>query len=391
MKYWFQVHTGNVCQPSPVNVDLVLQRLEAFADRHQLDGVFAGWGAAPEVYEILVKKLQEWHIPFYFKSAAFSEIGEAPRLLAQWGREAGQLSYEPMMDLHMEEAKPYHLNEEENFLFRCPSSPVNRRIMEEFALAFTDRFSFDGVFLDRIRYNSLISGISGMGCFCPGCRRIYRDKGVDVDHVRQLLLEAEVHERTEVQGAKDVPGDKKILPAIYREGIWIFEDPELNKFFKARSEIIIEAVRSLRERLQARGKKLGLDLFTPSAAYFTGQDVLGLSKEADFIKPMLYQFTDAPAGIPFEMPFVSALTGRYWSVTEVFDADLQLLKKASCSVYPGIEVNVIDPICRVSPRELQETLKKIEQSGFTGIVCSWNMEKMPEENCQVLFTEKTIS
>ena len=122
LKFWFQIHTGNVFQDRSRpddKLDNMIRILEEFRENDQLSGVLAGWGACPDVYEILSEKLQKWNVPFIFKTAVFSEIEEAG--LYAYGKAC---EFEPMVDVQLEPAKPYHLNEQENFLFRCPSSPA---------------------------------------------------------------------------------------------------------------------------------------------------------------------------------------------------------------------------------------------------------------------------
>ncbi|MBQ7058958.1 MAG: hypothetical protein IJM83_06620 [Firmicutes bacterium] len=366
LTYWFQIHTGNVyqdCSQADDQLKNMIRIMEEFRQTDQLSGVLAGWGVSPDVYAILSEKLREWKVPFIFKTAVFSEIEEAGKFVC-----GKQLEYEPMFDVRLEPAKPYHLNEQENFLFRCPSSMLNRKISEDFALAFLEQIPFDGVFLDRVRYNSLISGISGIGCFCPRCLRIYEEKGIDAEKVRKILLETEEN--------------KKPIPAVYEDGRYTFEDPDLDAFFRMRTEILTEAVSAFAQKVHARGKIIGLDLFAPSAGYFTGQDALSLSGFVDFIKPMMYKYTFAPAGIPFEMPYVERLVSA--GERDVFKADLAMLKKASCAVFPGIEANVIDPICKVSAAELGQTLEEIAQMGYTEVVASWDMNQMPRTHLDVM-------
>ena len=149
-----------------------------------------------------------------------------------------------------------------------------------------------------------------------------------------------------------------------------------------RTEILTEAVSAFAQKVHARGKIIGLDLFAPSAGYFTGQDALSLSGFVDFIKPMMYKYTFAPAGIPFEMPYVERLVSA--GERDVFKADLAMLKKASCAVFPGIEANVIDPICKVSAADLGQTLEEIAQMGYTQVVASWDRNQMPRTHLDVM-------
>lgn len=90
-------------------------------------------------------------------------------------------------------AAPYVLNPQESFEFRCPASPRNRRaLIDIYNESFAD-LPFDGIFLDRIRYSSFLSGVAGIGgCFCPECVKRYEAAGISVDQLRQrlALLEA---------------------------------------------------------------------------------------------------------------------------------------------------------------------------------------------------------
>lgn len=362
MKYYFQLHTGDAGSPAKIDLPYILSILEDFHKAGRLAGVLAGWGEDLAPYRALSEQLREWGLPLYFKTAVFAEL------------EGLAASFEPMIDASLSPSSPYHLNEEEHFLFRCPASDANRQIALAYAKSFLDTGLFDGLFLDRIRYNSLISGIEGQGCFCRRCLKRYQEKGIDTDRLRSLLIES----------AKT----RRPFAAAYQDGVYHFEDPDIDAFFREKSRLITENVALFASYAHERGLALGLDLFTPSAAYLTGQDTLALSSMADFIKPMLYQFTNAPAGIPFEMPFVQAFlqdgSEPLAAPSSIFEKDLAFLRKVPCHVFPGIEVNRIDPICLPSEAELKSTLAALQASGIETAVASWDIQKMPASHLSLL-------
>ncbi len=69
------------------------------------------------------------------------------------------------------------------------------------------------------------------------------------------------------------------------------------RFLEVREEIIADAVTSLVRYFKDKGMTVGLDLFAPLISRFVGQNYALITKNADFIKPMLYRRTEAPAGI----------------------------------------------------------------------------------------------
>ena len=360
MKIWFQIYTGNVHQLSGADADQVLQKIRPFFDAGKLGGVLAGWGIDPAFYERLSQTLHEWEIQFFFKTAAFSEIEEAPAYLK------APFGYDPMLDKNGNEVPKFVLNEQEQFLFRCPSSANNLQLARDYMDTFLSQFSFDGVFFDRIRMSSLIAGIPGIGCFCDSCRRYYRRAGINIDNLRTALSKAEAS------------NDLGLLE--YRDGTWKVSDPDMNRFFEVRCDLITNAVASLAGDLHKRGYKVGLDLFAPMFGYFAGQDVLRLSGEVDFIKPMVYRFTDAPAGLVFEKRALEAVSRvQCPGVDELFSKELEVLQKAKCAVYPGIDMNVIDPICHPEREDIQETLAMLKERGYDEMVAAWNLMCIPEE------------
>ena len=280
MQYVFQCFTGDLSEVSLADAGILLPKLQPFHEAGQLKAVMAGWSLDLGFYRCLKQTLDEWGVPLYLKLAVFSE----------WN---GYEGFEKTVPADGREVSTHVLSNEETFEFRCPTSEHN---WEEVLSLYDRHFAeigFSGVFLDRIRYNSLTSGLAGMGCFCERCQKIYRQKGLDPDKVRAKLLHYASCQEPELQ--------QPLRLLEYTSDGWRVNDPELDAFFRVRCEIIEESLGTMIDAFHDRGLKVGLDLFAPSLGYFAGQRFRYLGEKADFVKPMLYRYTDAPAGIPFEV------------------------------------------------------------------------------------------
>ena len=144
--------------------------------------------------------------------------------------------------------------------------------------------------------------------------------------------------------------------------------------------------------------KIGFDLFAPAFGYFCGQNAQELRQFADFVKPMMYRHTDAPAGLPFERESMVLAVGEQvggqmdqlvGDSREHFKGfvtqELNWLKlQEGCEVWPGIEANYIEPIALIRPGELLENLQLLTSLGYDTMVASWNLNKIPEENLDTL-------
>jgi hypothetical protein len=204
-------------------------------------------------------------------------------------------------------------------------------VTDTFEKHFSD-CGFDGVFLDRIRSQSFETGISGvLSCACKRCRKSFSEKGVNIDEVRNLYEE---------QG--DAFFDMASWPM---NGEFVLEKLSAQRFFEAKEKIIAEAVIGLAGYFRSKGLIVGLDLFAPVISRFVGQNYLLIAKAADFIKPMLYRKTEAPAGIGYEYAlFEKYAPGARSKLKPVMDKDflysqLQAVKDLPCEQYPGIEIN----------------------------------------------------
>ncbi|MCL1795931.1 MAG: putative glycoside hydrolase [Clostridia bacterium] len=260
---------------------------------------------------------------------------------------------------------------EENFAFVCPSAPVNR----EFPLRMFDRFfaglRYDGVFLDKIRQSSFAGGLEqGIGCLCERCRARYGNVGVDMDALARHVRD----------------GSARMLP-VAREGLrYRFGDRSFDRYFRAKSDCVTEAVSFLSGAFRQRGLAVGLDVFAPLVAWYTGQDLAALAETADFIKPMLYLRTYAPAGVPYELDGMRAVAGPETrrALHALFGAaeddaegcatmQAEALTRVKCPVWPGFEINRIPGVCGSDPAYTRASTCRYADSGMRKAVLSWDL------------------
>ena len=244
MKYVFQIFTGDLSEKSLADPQEIIRKLTKAHKAGKLAGVLCGWTKDKAFYQILGEQLHKWGVPMYLKIAVFSEL-------------SGYKEFEPMIDYYGKPMKPYVLNPEESFEFRCPLSQHNRNVLNEiYNESFSD-IPFDGIFLDRIRYSSFLSGVAGIGgCFCPECVKRYEAAGIPVDELRQRLIQLEA--------------EKDLQLSAYENGRWILEDPLLQAFFDVKCQIISEALKEYADYFHVLNAGSSLILFVVPVliAYF---------------------------------------------------------------------------------------------------------------------------
>ena len=118
-------------------------------------------------------------------------------------------------------------------------------------------------------------------------------------------------------------------------------------------------------------------------APFVGQDYAVLAEHADFIKPMLYRRTLAPAGMGFEYELLRSCApgaSGYPDIAmdlEFLDSQLEAMEHCPCAKYPGIEINYREGIVPTDPEYVRESLSAVRRHGFSGAVLSWNIMEAP--------------
>lgn len=215
------------------------------------------------------------------------------------------------------------------------------------------------------------------GCWCPHCQDIYEKNGVDTERVRAMAEEENM---------------ERFIPSALERGIYRYRDQDIDRLMAAKRQIITSQVGALCERFHSRGLKVGADTFAPSIADFVGQDIDALAEKVDFVKPMAYIRTDAPAGIPFELRALGDSIKK--RIDELWEGDtgsmetlvrqMQELKGRGYAVAPGIDANRIEGICDADTTYVKDFLRKLDLAGIDRAVLSWNILQISKETIREL-------
>ena len=361
--YIVQVSLGGWHSPD-YTASQIISRIDTVASLIPVRKVIIGWSLDKDIYREVGEHLHAKGIRMLLWLPVFAETEEVCDNI-------------PAVDLWGTIPANYDLAAGEGFRFNCPSHPQNiANVVAIYDRHFSD-CGFDGVFLDRIRTQSFVSGVGGvLNCGCPVCAEKFREEGIDLDAVRAAWTEK---------------GDAFLSVTGYdTEKGFSFVDPLATAFFKAKGHIVSEAVASVADSLRSRGLEIGMDLYAPFMAPFVGQDYEILSQHADFIKPMLYRKTFAPAGMGFEYDLLrKAVPGaegypEFAMDVAFLDSQLDAMAPFTCGKYPGIEINYREGIVPTSPDYVTESLEAVMRHGFDGSVLSWNIMEAPDSHIACL-------
>ena len=361
--YIVQVSLGSWNAPQ-YSAEQIVSRIDSVAEMIPVRKVIIGWSLDKEIYRQVGAALHAKGIDMLLWLPVFAETEEV-------------CNNAPSVDIWGREPANFDLTEGEGFRFTCPSDPQNAaNILALYDSRFAD-CGFNGVFLDRIRTQSFVGGVSGvLSCGDPHCRAQFAAEGVDLEAVKAAI---------------DAQGDaffsvKSFDPAKGPE----FADPLAAAFFLAKGHIVSGAVASIADAFRARGLQVGMDLFAPFMAPFVGQDYAILAQHADFIKPMLYRATTAPAGMGFEyellrreLPGASGYPS-FEMTPEFLDSQLDAMAPYPCEKYPGIEINYRAGVAETSPEYVRESLSHVMAHRFQGAVLSWNIMEAPDAHIAAL-------
>ena len=326
--------------------------------------VIIGWSLDKDIYRQVGEHLHAKGIRMLLWLPVFAEteeVCENSTAVDLWGRVPAN----------------YDLTAGEGFSFNCPSDPHNiANVVALYDRQFAD-CGFDGVFLDRIRTQSFVGGVSGvLNCGCPICAERYAAEGVDLEAVK---------------AAWEAQGDAFLSVVDYDPEIGFeFKDPLAADFFRAKGHIVSGGVAAVADSLRSRSLEIGMDLFAPFMAPFVGQDYAILAQHADFIKPMLYRKTTAPAGMGFEYELLRQALPNATGYPEFamdlafLDSQLAAMEPYPCAKYPGIEINYRAGVAETDPAYVTESLDAVMRHGFSGAVLSWNIMEVPEAHIACL-------
>ena len=326
--------------------------------------VIIGWSIDEDIYRQIGEYLHENGIQMLLWLPVFAETEMV-------------CENEPAVDLAGRIPPNYDLAAGEGFRFNCPTRP---EIAANVVAIYDDHFKdcgFDGVFLDRIRTQSFVGGVSGvLSCGCPHCRAAFKEEGVDLNAVLAVYNEK---------------GDAFFSVTGYEPEVgFTFANPVASAYFKVKGHVVSKAVAAIADSFHERGMEVGMDLYAPFMAQFVGQDYGILSQHADFIKPMLYRQTFAPAGMGFEYDLLrKAVPGaegypEFTMDVDFLDSQLKAMEPYACSKYPGIEINYRETVVPTSPEYVTESLATVMRHGFDGAVLSWNIMEAPDSHIDCL-------
>ncbi len=299
---------------------------------------------------------------------------------------------------------------EEDFLFLCPNDEQNiREIFDQYQNKIIES-GFDGVFLDRIRFPSPSTGFEALfSCFCKSClHKFYNKYSEDLKGYRNQ--------------AKTVFKKFKTIDVNYLQTCQSFSDiiirDSLKKFYDFRKQNIYQVLKMFADKAKQMGKLVGVDLFAPSLAPLVSQDYQLLAKTCDWIKPMIYCHTSSPAGLPLELYcFIRAILDinpaldeghLIREISRIIGVDLptqinDLLKNGvseniiyiemqkikefnlpeKVDIYVGLEAVQIPKVCDIDRSILIKYLESVVKADTKGIVLSWNLLKIPDENLKL--------
>lgn len=340
----------------------VIDRLEEVNNIIPLEKVLVGWSTDTATYRQIGDFLHARGIQMILYLPVFSEAEP----VCDMAREA--------VDLCGNVPPTY---KKAGFRFKCPTDSANFKALIAVYEQYFANLPFDGVFLDRVRTQSFVSGVAGvLNCGCPECAEKYKALGVDLAHVQ-----AEYEDK----------GDEFFNVTNYDpKAGFTFENPIAAAFFKAKGQVVSEDVAKFCDYFRARGLQVGLDLYAPLMAQFVGQDYAYLAQHCDFIKPMLYRRTYAPAGITFEydllrssVPGAKGYPDFTWDV-DFLNGQLDAMADLPCAKYPGIEIVYDSVIAPTDVPYIHESLRAIRDCGYEGSVVSWNIMQVPDAHIACL-------
>lgn len=354
--YIVQVSLGE-WHKSDYTAEQIIARIDSVSKLIPVQKVIIGWSQDKEIYRQVGKFLHDKHIRMLLWLPVFAETEEV-------------CDNKPAVDLWGKGPSNYDDAAGEGFRFNCPSDPQNiANILAIYDRSFSD-CGFDGVFLDRIRTQSFVGGVSGvLSCGCPVCAERFTKEGVDIQAVKSEY-ESKGDDFFSVKGYSTTDG-------------FSFENPVAAAFFKAKGHVVSSSVATIADSLHSRGLEVGMDLYAPFMAPFVGQDYSILSEHADFIKPMLYRQTFAPAGMGYEYDLlrkaVPSATGYlpFKMDVDFLDSQLKAMEPYACKKYPGIEINYQEVIVPTTPKYVSESIKAVLSHDFDGAVLSWNIMEAP--------------
>jgi hypothetical protein len=300
---------------------------------------------------------------------------------------------------------------DETFRFVCPNNPIARQKTLRRLRELLGRYSFAGVFLDKIRFPSPANGLDEvLSCFCDHCRGAAAAVGLDLDAVVKMFeaRTAVASDISMVEGG--IGGEAPWLDALARA------NPILSRFLRFRADSITSLVAEAHEEAGRLGRKVAMDLFSPCLAQLVGQDYRGLAHFCAWAKPMTYRVARGPAGLRLEIPALVEGVARLFEIDEprildwtarnarAFDRDMlrqtrdsavplpvmvseisaAIRAMDSIPVYFGLELVSHPGIIDITPPLVREMVQAGHAANAAGLIISWDLLHAPLDGIKAL-------
>lgn len=353
MKYVLQIFTGGFNNKKWHTLDIV-ERLNKVIRILDVPIIILGWNINREQIKELTSFLKSVGIKTYYWAPIFSEIGSNVEMV-------------PALNLQKTKVGSFSLSKDENFEFYCPSNEKNILNIIEFYKSNLKGLGIDGIFLDKIRSQSFVNGLSdGISCTCDKCNKFYESKGFDIS---KFL--------SEISNKSSIMHPRKFEYPLE------FEDPFTKEYYNIKSDLYFSSIKQIVDSFKSDGYEIGLDTFAPTIAQLVGQDISRLINISDFVKPMVYEITKAPAGVGFEIDKFKLAINQLDKVDYYPKKDIAILPNKN-KIYPGIEINTIEGICDNSPKYVVSNVDYYQSFGFDTVTLSWDLMSANMETFSLL-------
>jgi len=372
-----QLFTGSAVSPEKIDIRSIKDKLKRIYSRRHIAGAYIGWNKDVDLSDI-TELLKEKGTEIYFWLPVFSELSQL----------AG---FKPLIGIDGKKIETIHNSgNEELFMFCCPANPINVEIAIGVYEKYYDNDLYDGIFLDKIRFPSFIGGAGTVtSCYCDYCRSKF-----DLPYENELDI-TDAANPLGITSYKDLRYDM---------------DPAYKKLFDYKARAVFNSLENMCTYFRKRGLKICLDLFAPFISTFVGQDYHSLLEITDIVKPMLYNKTNAPAGLPFEInTYASAFDGNKENALKRKEHLLKTVgygfgfigreveginriikqKELNTKLHAGIEINCVENIAPVTKEYIKESVANVKSAD--GIIASWNLNTIPECNIDCLLDEMEVT
>ena len=366
MKKLIQIYAGGVLGRK-ISINQIKQKLDILKNQKP-DGIIVGWSLEQQIYRWLREYTKEHKIELYLWFQVLSEYKSLE-------------NFAEIKVLNGRKLQSKVFDGDEEFSFYCPSHPDTFRYLTDIYEKYFSDINFDGILLDRVRFPSLSSDRNALfSCTCPFCMEKLKKRGIGIEDVKKVHMQVK-------RGMES--GDILCIKE-YKNGRYTFDFREIEEYLDVRTELITDIVKALADYFREKGMKVGLDLFAPFLSIFVGQNYIKLSKNVDFIKPMLYRHTYTPAGMEYELDGMAGKQSECLKLiigmedsrlTDFMGKELEIAQRLSdCEIYAGMEIHTIRERPPIRLQSVREGAELTEKMRCAGRVASWNILEASDEN-----------